>query len=297
MKIGITFCHDELPLDGATARKFVQTAEGLGFSYIMVSDHVLGANKASRPDWKGPFGHEVPFRDPFVMWSFMAACTSTIGLATGVLILPQRPVALVAKQAAEVDVLSNGRVRLGVGIGWNPVEYEALGVKWADRGRIFEDQLTILRDLWTKPLVTVKTPYHAITDAGLNPMPVQRPIPLWVGQGRLAAPAVIERGTRRAARLADGWMPNFPADDVGKPLIARYFDYCKEYGRTPHLEGFMTADPNASHKDWIATFKGWEAAGAESVGINIGYCGIVGLDAHLKQMEEAAKVLLPFKSS
>lgn len=183
MKIGVVFPHDTLEPDHGAIRAYAQAVEQMGFSHILSYDHVINANAASRPDWGTKYNLDSKFHEAFTLLSYIAAVTSRISLATGVMILPQRQTVLVAKQAATLDLLSNGRLRLGVGTGWNEVEYEALGVPYKSRGKIFDDQIDILRALWTQRAVTFDTPYHKITDAGLFPMPLQRPIPLWLGGG------------------------------------------------------------------------------------------------------------------
>ncbi|MBX7251491.1 MAG: LLM class F420-dependent oxidoreductase, partial [Candidatus Promineofilum sp.] len=200
MHIGLVYPQTEYPADPAAVRDYAQTAEALGFSHILAYDHVLGANPDRPGGWTGPYTYQTPFMEPFVLFSHMAAVTTHLGFATGILILPQRETALVAKQAATLDVLCGGRLRLGIGTGWNEVEYVALGQDFHTRGRRQEEQIEVLRALWTQELVTFKGRWHDIPDAGLNPLPVQRPIPLWFGGH---ADVVL----RRLARLGDGWMP------------------------------------------------------------------------------------------
>ena len=200
MKIGVTFPQTEIGSDPAAVLDYAQAAEGLGFSHLIVFDHVLGANAANRPGWSGAYQHTDSFYEPFALFGYLAGVTRRLELVTAVIILPQRQTALVAKQAATVDVLSGGRLRLGVGIGWNDVEYEALGENFHDRGRRSEEQIEVMRALWTNELVTYEGRWHRITDAGINPLPVQRPIPVWLGGG--ADPVL-----RRVARMADGWFP------------------------------------------------------------------------------------------
>ena len=294
MKIGIMFTQHEVDVDPQTARRFAQSAEEMGYAYISIADHVLIGRDPDGPGHIGSFSPDTPFWDPFTLASFMAGVTTKIGFSSGVLILPQRQTALVAKQAACVDVLSDGRLRLGVGTGWNKVEYDALGVNWNDRGRIFEDQIGVLRSLWTQPTVNIQTVFHSISDAGICPRPVQRPIPIWFGGSRDASPAVIERVTRRAARLADGWMPNFSPDETGKPLIRKFRDYCREYGREgAGLEGFVQVDERAAPDNWCSQLQTWAELGADLVGVSTGYVGLHGLDQHLRCMEKAANVLIP----
>ena len=200
MKIGVVFPQTEIGADPDVAAKFATTAESLGFDHLLAYDHVLGANTASRPDWRGPYTTESMFQEPLVLFSYLAGLTSTIEFVTAVIILPQRQTALVAKQAACVDVLSKGRLRLGVGTGWNDVEYEALGANFHDRGHRSEEQIDLLRQLWRDDAISFTGEHHKITDAGLNPLPTNKNIPIWLGG---MAPQVIDR----VGRLADGWFP------------------------------------------------------------------------------------------
>src|SRR5215510_655919 len=181
MKFGVIFPQTEIGTDPAAIRDYAQAAEALDYDHIMAFDHVLGANTESRPGWNPPYAHRDSFYEPFVLFSYIAGFTIKIGLVPGVIILPQRQTALVAKQAAVVDVLSRGRLRLGIGIGWNFVEYDALGENFHTRGRRVEEQIEVLRKLWTQPLVTHKSVEHVIDNAGLNPLAVRRPIPIWFG--------------------------------------------------------------------------------------------------------------------
>ena len=225
MKLGLVFPQTEFGNDPAALRDYAQTAEDLGFTHILAYDHVLGANPERPGGWKGPYTYQNPFHEPFVLFGFMAAVTRRLGFCTGVIILPQRQTALVAKQAAEVDVLSGGRLRLGVGLGWNEVEYTALGEAFHDRGRRIEEQIALLRRLWTEPLVEFTGRWHRVPDAGLNPLPVQRPIPIWMGGSH---PNVL----RRAAQLADGWLPNFRTPADARPALDRLNQDLAEAGRS-----------------------------------------------------------------
>ena len=201
MQYGTVFPQTEIGADPIGVRDYAQAVEGMGYDYILVYDHVLGANAGSRPGWRGAYRHTNMFHEPFVLFGYLAGLTERIGLATGILILPQRQTALVAKQAAEADVLSGGRLRLGIGTGWNAVEYEALDENFHDRGRRSEEQIELMRALWTRELVTYEGRWHKVTDAGINPMPVQRPIPIWLGG---YAERVLERIGRLGERLGDG---------------------------------------------------------------------------------------------
>ena len=213
MKLGVVFPQIEMGADPGAVRAYGQAVEQIGYHHILAYEHVVGANTASRPGWRGPYDIDSVFHEPFVLFGFLAGLTERIEFATGIVILPQRQTVLVAKQAAALDVLSGGRLRLGIGIGWNAVEYEALGTDFHNRGRRCEEQVALLRALWTERAVTFDGKWHRVTDAGIEPLPVQRPIPLWFGGGE-------ERVLRRIARLADGWMPQFQPDAEGRALLA-----------------------------------------------------------------------------
>lgn len=202
MKVGVVFPQTEIGADPEVIAEFATAAEAAGYGHLVVYDHVLGASTASRPDWQGPYTSESMFHEPFVLFGYLAALTKTLELVTAIIILPQRQTALVAKQAACVDVLARGRLRLGIGTGWNPVEYEALGENFRDRGKRSEEQIDVLRKLWANEVVRYDGRWHTITDAGLNPLPPRRNIPIWLGG---MAPQVIER----VGRIADGWFPFF----------------------------------------------------------------------------------------
>ena len=201
MKLGVTFPQTEIGTDPGAIREFAQAVEGLGFNHLLVYDHVLGADTSHYKDWSGTYTKEDMFHEPFVLYGYLAAVTSSIELTTGIIILPQRQTALVAKQAAEVDVLSGGRLRLGIGIGWNHVEFEALGQDFHVRGKRSEEQIELMRQLWTNEAVTFNGKWDKITAAGLNPLPVQRPIPIWLGGSS-------EQVLKRVATLSDGWIPD-----------------------------------------------------------------------------------------
>src|SRR5262247_526504 len=177
MHYGAVFPQTEFGNDRQAIKDYAQTAEALGYDYLVVYDHVLGAHPNREPKLTGPYTYEHPFHEPMVFFGFLAAITTRLELVTGILILPQRQTALVAKQTAEVDVLSKGRLRLGIGIGWNYVEYDALGEEFRTRGRRVGEQIEVLRKLWTEPLVTYKGSDHVIDNAGLNPCPSSGPIP------------------------------------------------------------------------------------------------------------------------
>src|SRR4051794_22612532 len=199
MQIGVVFPQTEIGAAVTDVRAYGVGVEQLGFAHLLAYDHVLGADPEVHAPWTGPYDLHTTFHEPFVLFGYLAACTS-IELVTGVIILPQRQTALVAKQAAEVDLLTGGRFRLGIGLGWNALEYEALGQEFHNRGRRMGPQVELMRRLWTGRSVTFEGAYEKVTAAGVAPLPIQRPIPVWFG-------AFTEPALRRAGRLADGWFP------------------------------------------------------------------------------------------
>ena len=289
MKVGITLPQSEITGDPIAVRDFVQAVEESGFDHVVMADHVLGADHSQHPALAGaPYGHENAFHEPFVLMGYLSAYTTTLELVPSVLILSQRQTALVAKQAAEVDLVSGGRFRLGIGIGWNPVEFEALNENFHDRGRRSEEQITLLRELWTQPVVNFTGRWHRVTHAGLNPMPIQRPIPLWLGGGRGAAPDNrAETVIQRIARLADGWMPQFAPGEEGLATWERLRTYAQEAGRNPTdigLEGRIRA-VDSSPDDWRWEYNWWQEAGASHVNVDTRRGGLQNLDEHLAQLQ------------
>jgi probable F420-dependent oxidoreductase len=233
-----------------------------------VADHVLGADpKVHAHPSLANYSHESVVHEALTLLAYLAAITRRITLATGILILPQRQTVLVAKQAAQIDVLSGGRLRLGIGVGWNAVEYEALNETFENRGRRAAEQVEVLRALWTQPLVDFRGKFHRITFAGLNPMPIQRPIPIWFGVGSRDHAVPPEPALRRLARLADGWSPNLTPDADGRTLVARVHAYAHEAGRDPSrlpLEGRIRLAGQTAD-GWAKQVDAWKALGATSV--------------------------------
>ena len=254
MNIGVVFPQVEIGNDPAAIRDYAQAVEAMGYTHILAFDHVLGANPPSHPGLKGPYTYKHPFHEPFVLFGFLAAVTTRVELVTGIIILPQRQTALVAKQTACVDVLSGGRLRLCVAVGWNFVEYEALGEDFKNRGQRIEEQIEILRALWTKELVTVEGRWHRVTDAGINPPPVQRPIPIWMGGE--SDPVV-----RRAARVADGWLPHFRPGPEAQTVVDRLHGWVREAGRDPGkfgVEGRFSL-AQVPRDQWAKELAAWRA--------------------------------------
>ncbi len=302
MKIGAIFPQDIASDDSCAVRAYAAAVEAMGFSHIVSYDHVIGANPASRPGWQG-YDLESRFHEPVSLLSFIAGVTTRIGLATGVMILLQRQTVLVVKQAATLDLLSGGRLRLGVGTGWNTVEYEALGASFKERGKVFDEQIDVLRALWSERAVTLATPYHTITDAGLFPMPRQRPIPLWLGGGGvhpIKGWANVDPVIRRIASKADGWMPTFNPDGTGAELVERFRGYCWECGRDPAAIGIDALLPGMQAVDWAEHTAAWARLGATHMSCGTGGAangkagvdGISGVDQHLRRLEEIKAALV-----
>jgi probable F420-dependent oxidoreductase len=277
MKVGVVFPQTEIGADPAVIKDYAQTAEELGFLHILTYDHVIGANPSSRPGWKPPYSHLDNFHEPFILFGYLAGLTKKVELVTGIIILPQRQTVLVAKQAATLDVLSSGRLRLGIGIGWNPVEYEALGENFKNRGRRSEEQIEVLRKLWTQELVTFEGRWHKITDAGIKPLPVQRPIPIWFG-------GTDDRALRRLAKLGDGWFPLTGPDEKCRAAIEKIHSYAREAGRNPNdigIEGRIGYG-QGSMDAWLRDLQAWKDLGATHVSLNTMRAGLSSPAAHIE---------------
>jgi probable F420-dependent oxidoreductase len=287
MKLGAIFPQTECGTDIKAIGAFVQAVEAMGFDHLFVADHVLGADPAfhSHPSL-ATYSHRAVVHEALTLMAYLAAVTSRLTLATGILILPQRQTALVAKQAAQVDVLSGGRLRLGIGVGWNAVEFEALNETFDNRGRRSAEQVAVLRALWTQPVVDFRGEFHRISHAGLNPMPIQRPIPIWFGVGSRDQPVPPEAALRRIARLADGWSPNFAPDTQGQALVARVHQYAREAGRDPAtlpLEG-RSRLAGQGPDGWAKQVDAWRSLGATSLIAESRGAGLGFPDAHLEAL-------------
>ncbi len=285
MRIGVVFPQIEFGNDPVAIRDYAQTVEALGYRHLLVYDHVLGAETASRPGWTGAYTAENPFHEVFVLLGYLAGLTTALELVTGVLILPQRQTALVAKQAAEIDVLSNGRLRLGVGVGWNAVEYEGLNENFNDRGARSEEQIALLRALWAEPTITFEGRWERVTEAGINPLPVQRPIPIWIG-------GYVEATLRRVGQIGDGWFPWRPPDETMRAAVARLRDYAVAAGRNPEAIGLepQLNVGQGSPEEWRAFVDGWRELGATHLCLNTMKNGFTTPEEHLAALTRAAEV-------
>jgi probable F420-dependent oxidoreductase len=284
MRIGVVFPQTELGGDGGAVRAYGQRVEELGFTHVLAYDHVVGADPDVHTGWSGPYDVATTFHEPMVMFGYLAAVTS-LELVTGIIILPQRQAVLAAKQAAEIDLLTGGKFRLGVGLGWNKVEYEALGTSFGDRGKRVEEQVELMRLLWTQRSVTFHGSYHQVTGAGLAPMPVQRPIPVWFG-------AQSPRAYERVGRLADGWFPQVspgPELDEARQVVTRA---AAEAGRDPAALGMEGRVTWRGDQDKLAErLRQWQEAGATHVSVNTMGTGLGSVDGHLAALAAAAEAV------
>lgn len=285
MQVGVVFPQTELGGDVGAVRAYGEHVEALGYRHILAFDHVVGADPKVHTGWNGPYDVQTTFHEPMVLFGFLAGVTRSLEFVTGVIILPQRQTVLVAKQAAEVDLLSSGRFRLGVGIGWNTVEYEALGEDFGNRGKRQEEQIDLLRRLWTEESVTFDGKYHTVTGAGLAPLPVQRPIPIWIG-------ANSTRGLERAGRMADGWFPMVvpgPDLDAARAVVDQA---AVDAGRDPKSLGMEAWVKWQGNADDVATkVDKWVKVGASHISINTMGAGLETVDDHLAALTAVAEAL------
>ena len=284
MQIGVTLPQTEIGGAVADLRTYAEGVEQLGYRHLVAYEHVVGADPAVYTDWSGPYDIDSTFHEPFVMLGYLAGITK-LELAPAVIILPQRQTALVAKQAAEVDLLTEGRFRLGIGLGWNQVEYEALGQDFSTRGRRMDEQVALLRRYWTERSITFEGEFDRVTGAGIAPLPLQRPIPLWFGGG--SKPAF-----RRMGRLADGWLPMMtpgPELDEAMTTIAASAEAA---GRDPQSIGMEGRITWAGDLDQVKhEAEQWRALGATHIAINTMGSGLVGVDAHVEVLARIATAL------
>jgi probable F420-dependent oxidoreductase len=282
MKYGVVFPQTEIGSDPVVIRDYVQAIEDMGYDYLLAYDHVLGAHPDRPGGWRGPYTHESSFHEPFVLYSHLAAITKRLEFVTGILVLPQRQTALVAKQAAELDILSDGRLRLGIGVGWNRVEYQGMGEDFTTRGRRSEEQVVLLRRLWDEPVIDFEGEFHTYDRVGINPLP-KRQIPIWFGGW---ADVVMQR----MARLGDGWMPNTAPPERIKPHAEQLMEYIEAAGRDPATFGIdirlssNIQDPG----DFPALVEQYQEFGTSHVCINTMGCDYELPDGHIAVLQQFA---------
>jgi probable F420-dependent oxidoreductase len=284
MHTGAVLPQHEIGPDVALLRDYAQTVQDLGYDFIVCSDHVVGADAAAHPELARDFSIDVFLREPLTLFAFLAAVAPGLGFLPSVVILPQRQTVLVAKQAADIDTLCKGRLRLGVGIGWNPIEFEALGVRFQDRARRFEEQIDVMRRLWTEPVVTFEGRYHQLHAAGINPRPIQQPIPIWIG-------ATAEAAVKRAARIADGFLPLRPLEGGWQATMDKLWGWLDEFGRpraTFGIEGRLDA-AKGTPDEWRQTYEMWRGFGASHLSVQT--AGLPTPAAQLDRLREVQETL------
>jgi probable F420-dependent oxidoreductase len=280
MQIGAVFPHNEIGTDPGAIRAYAQGVEALGATHLLIYDHVLGADPDRPGGFEGPYDKDVAFHEPFTTFAFIAACTERLEMMTAVLILPQRQTVLVAKQAAELALLSNNRFRLGVGTGWNEVEYVGLKENFHNRGRRQAEQVRLMRELWTGDSLDYTGEYHRIDKASINPRPDQ-PIEIWFGGG---APALLER----CATLGDGWIPLGAPNDATRDVIATIRSRREAAGRSWTGFGIQAQAQyrGGTPERWAAHADKWRALGATHLAIATHNADDTDTDGHLKRIEE-----------
>lgn len=286
LQIGAVFPQTEIGSDPADIRRYATAVEHMGYQHVLAYDHVVGGSLAVHHKLRNRYTSDTAFHEVFVLFGYLAAVAPSLELVTGVLILPQRQAILVAKQAAELDVLTRGRIRLGVGIGWNDLEYEALNEPFRNRALRFEEQIEVLRRMWLSDIVDYTGRWHRIDHAGINPMPVQRPIPIWIGAS--AEPAI-----RRAARIADGFFPNARTIEDHERQLGWLRDELAKNGRSNDDFGL---EPRISlgdgdMDDWRRLHAWWREQGATHIDINTMGAGCTSVDDHLRLLERALDAL------
>ena len=294
MQIGAIFPQTEIGPDPAAIRDYVQAVEEMEFDYLFIADHVLGADPAHHEHVRGSYyTHHSVIHESLTTLAFIAALTTRIRLITGILILPQRQTALVAKQAAEIDVLSGGRLTLGIGVGWNHVEFEALGEDFTNRGIRSEEQIDLMRALWTQEVVDFEGRWLTVRAAGIKPLPVQRPIPVWFGAGGSAGPAPRDVVLRRIARMGDGWFPSFGPDDTARAVLDKMQNYIAEAGRQPSDVGLAgrIRMPGKSPDEWLAEVEGWQSLGGTHVMAEARRGPLSAVDQHIEAMRQFREVI------
>jgi probable F420-dependent oxidoreductase len=273
---GVVFPQGSLPGDPDSVRQYVAGIEGLGYDHLVVPDHVLGVDPEAHPGWSGVYDVHDSFHEPLVLFGFLAAITR-LELVAGVIVLPQRQAVVVAKQAAEIDLLSGGRLRLGVGIGWNSVEFEGIGAEFRSRGRRIDEQIAVMRALWADPVVDFQGQEHSLSGVGISPLPPRKTIAVWVGAE--TAPAAF----RRVGRIADGWMAMGPPVAAARDALGTIRRAAEEAGRDPDSIGIQ-AWVDAGDRDFVRAreeIRGWTELGATHVAVSTRGGGPQAIEDHL----------------
>ncbi|HEY6959227.1 MAG TPA: LLM class F420-dependent oxidoreductase [Candidatus Limnocylindria bacterium] len=279
MRVGVIFPQLESGTDPGAIREYAQAVEQLGYAHLVAYDHVLGADRSTRPEYRGAYDSTSLFHEVFVLLSFIAAWTTRLEVAPSVVVLPQRQTVLVAKQAASLDVLAQGRTRLGVGLGWNEVEFVGLNEAFGTRAKRYSEQIALMRLLFTDEVVSFSGKYHTVDRAGIKPLPVQRPIPIWMGGN---APDAV----KRIARIGDGWFTFAQPDGDGPEKIAHFRELLRQNGRDPEafpIEGrlvFAKRTPD----EWVERALGFRDLRLSHLELNTMGAGYATLADHVEAL-------------
>ncbi len=285
MQTGAVLTQNELGPELAALRDYAQAVQDLGYDFLVTADHVVGADAADHPDLERVYPIDNYLREPLMLGAFLACAAPKLGYLTSVVILPQRQTVLTAKQAADLDTLSQGKLRLGVGIGWNPIEFTALGMSFSSRARRFEAQIELMRKLWTERVVTFEGRFDTVRAAGINPRPIQQPIPIWIG-------ASAEAAVKRATKIADGYLPLRPLEGGWQATMDRVQSWLEEAGRDAKsfgIEGRLDAS-RGTPDDWHKVVEMWRGFGASH--LSVGTTGVgSGPQPHIERLRQVREVL------
>jgi probable F420-dependent oxidoreductase len=283
MEYGVVYPQTEVPPDPGWIRTFAQTVESSGYNHVLAYEHILGVDAGHPRSVQGPYGLEDHFLSPLLMFTSMAAVTDKLGFATAVLVLPQRDAILVAKQAASLDVLCGGRLRVGVGVGWNAAEFDAIGADFHDRGRRVEEQVAVLRALWTQPKAEFTGDWYRFAEVGIRPLPIQQPIPIWFG-------GYVDASLKRVAKMGQGWFPGFSNVDDAKPTLDTLVSYVEAEGRAWEEIGIeVRIHYEQGNLDALgAQIEAWSQVGVTHLSLNTMRSGLKDGSAHLRAIERFA---------
>jgi probable F420-dependent oxidoreductase len=285
MRVGVALPQPEIGTEPSAIRDFAQAVEGMGYQHISSLDHIIQAG-TPLGDYRAFYSRQSAFHEVMVLFGFLAAVTERIELVTGVVILPQRQAVLVAKQAAEIDVLSKGRLRLGVGLGWSRIEFTALDKPFETRGARIAEQVAVMRRLWTEEGLTFEGRDHRIEDAGFNPLPIQRPIPVWFGAG-------MEKPVRRAGRIADGLIlrPWIPRERILEHLDI-FRSAAREAGRDADSLGTEVSVnmSDSAPEQWAQAAAFWREHGVSHLTLRMTHVQTTGVDRHIDALRRFREV-------
>lgn len=286
MQLGVVFPQTEIGPEPGPIREYALAAEAVGYDHLLVYDHVLGADPNRPGGFSGPYDSNSLFHEPLVLFGYLAGITDRLELVTGILVVTQRQTALVAKQATEVDVLSHGRLRLGIGVGWNSIEFEALGENFHNRGHRVEEQIKLLRALWSKSTISFEGNYHSIVQAGIKPLPLNGSIPIWIG-------GMSEPVIERVGRLSDGWFPQYRDPSELPAGLERVHAAAEAAGRSPTDIGIEArVQLGGNSQEAAASANDWIEAGATHISVNTMNAGFINVAQHIEAIEQFRKAFV-----